>query len=78
MNNLNFYPFEVVSRYRDPQLQVGENYTYLFNLRLKIRKSRFWGIKSLKDSQIKQIRAIFTHLKLWVTEPRHNVKTLKI
>ena len=23
---LNFYPLEVVSRYRDPQLQVGENY----------------------------------------------------
>ena len=24
--NLNFYPLEVVSRYRDPQLQVGEIY----------------------------------------------------
>ena len=23
---LNFYPLEVVSRYRDPQLQVAENY----------------------------------------------------
>ena len=22
---LNFHPLEVVSRYRDPQLQVGEN-----------------------------------------------------
>ena len=22
---LNFHPFEVVSRYRDPQLQVGKN-----------------------------------------------------
>ena len=30
---LNFHPIEVVSRYRDPQLQVGENYIYLFNLR---------------------------------------------
>ena len=30
---LNFHPLEVVSRYRDPQLQVGENYSYLFNLR---------------------------------------------
>ena len=30
---LNFHPLEVVSRYRDPQLQVGENYLYLFNLR---------------------------------------------
>ena len=26
LNNLNFHPLEVVSRYRDPQLQVGENY----------------------------------------------------
>ena len=25
--NLDFHPLEVVSRYRDPQLQVGENYS---------------------------------------------------
>ena len=25
---LNFQPLEVVSRYRDPQLQMGENYAY--------------------------------------------------
>ena len=25
-------PFEVMSRYRDPQQQVGGNYSYLFNL----------------------------------------------
>ena len=30
---LNVYPLEVVSRYRDPQLQVGKNYSYLFNFR---------------------------------------------
>ena len=30
---LNFHPLEVVSRYRDPQLKVGENYSCLFNLR---------------------------------------------
>ena len=37
MNNLNFQPLEVVSRYRDPQLQVGGNYmySYLINLRPK-------------------------------------------
>ena len=29
---LIFHPPEVVSRYRDPQRQVGENYSYLFNL----------------------------------------------
>ena len=35
LNNLIFHPLEVVSRYRDQQLQVGENYSYLFNLRAK-------------------------------------------
>ena len=32
----NFQPLKVVSRYRDPQPQVVENYSYLFNLRWKI------------------------------------------
>ena len=27
-----FHPFVVVSRYRDPQLQIGENSTYLLPL----------------------------------------------
>ena len=36
VRNLNFHPLEVASRYRDPQLQVAENYLYLFNLRQKI------------------------------------------
>ena len=30
---LNFHLLEVVGRYRDPQLQVGENYSYLFRFR---------------------------------------------
>ena len=30
---LNFHPLEAVSHYRDPQLQVGKNYAYLFNLK---------------------------------------------
>ena len=30
---LNFLPLDVVSRYRDPQFQVAENHSYLFNLR---------------------------------------------
>ena len=30
---LNFHTLEVVSRYRDTQLQVGENYSYFFYLR---------------------------------------------
>ena len=29
---LNFQPLEVVSRHRDPQHQLVENYSYLFNL----------------------------------------------
>ena len=36
--HLNFQPLEVVSRYRDPQIQVGENYSYLFNLDTNIYK----------------------------------------
>ena len=32
LNNLKFQPLEVVSRYPDPELQVGDNYSYLFNL----------------------------------------------
>ena len=31
--------FEVVSRYRDPHLQVAENFTYLFYLSINISKS---------------------------------------
>ena len=33
---INFHPLEVVSRYRDPQLQVGEN---VFNLIANIYNS---------------------------------------
>ena len=32
LNNLNFHPLEVVSRYRDPQLQVGENYSCICSI----------------------------------------------
>ena len=39
LNYLNFHPFEVVSRYRDQQLQVGEDYPYLFILDPNICKS---------------------------------------
>ena len=28
LSYFNFHPLETVSRYRDPQLQAGENYTY--------------------------------------------------
>ena len=36
---LNFQPLEVVSRYREPQLQVAENYSYLNNLSTNSCKS---------------------------------------
>ena len=29
-SNLNFHPLEVVSRYRDPQLQVGEKFSQIW------------------------------------------------
>ena len=29
LDNLNFHPLEGVSRFRDPHLQVGENYAFL-------------------------------------------------
>ena len=34
-----FQPLKVVSRYRDPQLQVAENYSYLLNLSTNFSKS---------------------------------------
>ena len=36
--NLNFHPLEVVSRWRDPQLQVSENYSDLTIWRLTVFK----------------------------------------
>ena len=32
LHYLNFHQLEAVSRYRDPQLQVGDNYSYLLSL----------------------------------------------
>ena len=32
LNYIIFHPLEVVSRYHDSQLQVAENYSYLFIL----------------------------------------------
>ena len=36
LHNLNFQSLEVVSRYRDPQLQVTENCSNLLNLEANI------------------------------------------
>ena len=38
LSYLNFHPLEVVGRGSEPQLQVGENYSFLFNLRSNICK----------------------------------------
>ena len=43
LSYFNFHPLEVVSRYRDPQLQVGKYYLYLSNLNLN--KCQFRKIK---------------------------------
>ena len=37
-----------------------------------------WIFTKAVSSQIKQIWAIFTHLKLWVAVARHNFKLVKI
>ena len=47
---LNIQPLEVVSRYRDPQPLVGENYVYLFNLRPNIYKSWCLNTKFILNS----------------------------
>ena len=44
--NLNFHPLEVVSRWRDPQLQVSENYSDLTKWRSTLFKS-FWLMSQL-------------------------------
>ena len=45
--NFNFQPLEVVSRYRDPQPQVVENYSYSFNLSPNIYK--YWSLNIEND-----------------------------
>ena len=39
LSNLTFNQLEVVSRYSDPQLQMGYSYSYSFNFRPNIWKS---------------------------------------
>ena len=41
INNLNFHPLEVGSRYRDPQLKLSENEGYLLYLTPNISKYLF-------------------------------------
>ena len=49
--NFNFHPLEVVSRWRDPQLQVSENYSDLTKLRSTVFKycwCHIWSLTCLK------------------------------
>ena len=65
--HLNVHQLEVVSRYRDPQLQVGEKYSYLSNLRLNIHNFHLFNInlcKKLLLDMISCLLQIFTHLTL--------------
>ena len=41
LSHYNFHTLEVVSRYRDQQIQVGENYSELFNLQILMFKHTF-------------------------------------
>ena len=60
---LNFHPLEVVSRYPDPQLQVGETY-YLFILRRSIFK--YFSLNTHFVNKIDLITTIATHNFKWM------------
>ena len=62
--NLNFHPHEVVSRWRDPQLQVSENYSDLTKWRSTIFKS-CWLMANI----------IFNIFKMWYLMCRWKMKT---
>ena len=51
------HPLKFLSRYRDPQLHVGENYTYLFNFRPKHLQ-----VSLFKHTIIYQYQWLFDHL----------------
>ena len=57
---LNFQPLEVVSRYREPQLQVAENWSHLFNLSTNICKS--WCLHTF-HSQYQWFGRLIKHVK---------------
>ena len=80
LNNLHFLPLEVVSRYRDPQLQVSENYPYLFNLAkpLVCVLASLRHIKTLPVQAMTKLKKKFTHSKLCLATANHNFKGVKI
>ena len=68
---LSVYPLDVVSRYRDPQLRVRENYSYLLNSRSLLCKS--WCLNTHPPQyqwfyrQIKQIKNLITRISVKIT-----------
>ena len=55
---LNFHPLKIVARYSDPQLQVGENYSYLFNYETKHLQIQMFKLRNLNPnhSLIKEMK----------------------
>ena len=62
--NLNFHPLEVVSRWRDPQLQVSENYSEL---------TKRWSI--LFKSCWLMSHFVFTIFEMWYLMCWYKMKT---
>ena len=63
---LNFHPLEVVSHYREPQLEVDGNYSHLFNLSSNIRNSSCLDTHFIPNNSalvIKQIKNTVQALK---------------
>ena len=59
-----FHPIKVVPRYRDLQLQVGENYSYLFNLRYIFCK--FWCLNTLFLPNINDLINKYNRFKMTI------------
>ena len=57
LSNLNFHPLEVVSRWRDPQLQVSENYSDLTKWRSTVFKfcwlNKKWKPEYMRHRRLK-------------------------
>ena len=68
--NLNFHPIEVVSRWRDPQLQVSENYLDLTKWRSTLLKS-FWLMSHLTFNIFKTWYLICANKKIKPEYMRH-------
>ena len=59
-----FPPIKVVPRYCDPQFQVGENYSYFFNLRYIFCK--FWCLNTLFLPNINDLIDKYNRFKMTI------------